>query len=68
MEMSSEDDEDGQFSKNELEHEKYQPKTSKKVSDDEPADLDMLNRCQLTRVKVLQHCMKTWFTEYATGE
>lgn len=65
--MSSEDDEDGQITKNELEDEKYNKRSGKKDADDLPADLDMLNRCQLTRAMILQNCMKSWFSDYVTG-
>jgi len=65
MEISDDESEDGQISKYEQEEEKDR-KLFKKASSpvDEPATMDGLEKCRLTRDKLAKYCMAPWFQDY----
>lgn len=65
MEISDDESEDGQISKYEQEEEKDR-KLFKKASSpvDEPATMDGLEKCRLTRNMLAKYCMAPWFQDY----
>ncbi|OSX56775.1 hypothetical protein POSPLADRAFT_1062251 [Postia placenta MAD-698-R-SB12] len=73
MEMSDEEEEDGQISKYEEQEEKERklydrydkPKTDK--DPEEPATLEALERCRVSRDMIARYCMAPWFEEFLKG-
>lgn len=65
MEISDDESEDGQISKYEQEEEKDR-KMFKKASSpvDEPATMEVLEKCRLTRDMLAKYCMAPWFQDY----
>ncbi|KAG5353608.1 hypothetical protein C0989_004716 [Termitomyces sp. Mn162] len=65
MEISDDESEDGQISKYEQEEEKERKMFSKPVfPDDQPAAIEDLEKCRLTRDLLAKHCMAPWFPDY----
>ncbi|CCM01841.1 uncharacterized protein FIBRA_03911 [Fibroporia radiculosa] len=70
MEMSDDEEEDGQISKYEEQEEKDRrlyDKFDKSKSDDEPATLEDLEKCQLSRDMLARFSMAPWFEEAVKG-
>ncbi|KAG6827815.1 hypothetical protein H0H92_010393 [Tricholoma furcatifolium] len=65
MEISDDESEDGQITKDEQDEERERKLFSKPVSvDDQPAVLEDLEKCRLTRDQLAKHCMAPWFQDY----
>jgi RNA polymerase-associated protein RTF1 len=65
MEISDDESEDGQITKYEQEEEKDRKMFKKAPSPvDEPATMDVLEKCRLTRDMLAKHCMAPWFQDY----
>ncbi|KNZ72520.1 RNA polymerase-associated protein [Termitomyces sp. J132] len=63
--LSDDESEDGQISKYEQEEEKERKMFSKPVfPDDQPAAIEDLEKCRLTRDLLAKHCMAPWFPDY----
>lgn len=67
MEMSSEDEEDGQISKLEQQEEREQRLISKAHPDEERTTLEDLVSCRLTREELSKFCMAPFFEDYVKG-
>ena len=68
MEMSDEEDEDGQISKLEQEEEREQRLVGKmKANEDQPITAEDLGTCQLTRDQISKYALHPWFEDYARG-
>ncbi|TDL27841.1 plus-3-domain-containing protein [Rickenella mellea] len=67
MEMSSDDEEDGQISKLEQEEEREARLIGKTKVDDGPTTLADLETCRLGREQLSKYCMAPWFEEYVKG-
>ncbi|KAI5120538.1 hypothetical protein M0805_004546 [Coniferiporia weirii] len=67
MEMSSEDEEDGQISKQEQQEERESRLLNKVKSDDDELTLEDLERCQLSRNNLVKFSKMPWFEEYTKG-
>ena len=63
MDMSDEEDEDGQITKYEEEDERVERRMRK----DDPITKEILQSCWLPRSKLEAHAMTPWFEEYAKG-
>lgn len=68
MEMSDDEEEDGQISKFEQEEEREQRLVGKGKTEEETATLDDLTSCQLTRDLLCRYSKHPWFEDYAKGE
>lgn len=68
MEMSSEEEEDGQISKLEEEEERDRKLYGKPQDEEGPIVLDDLLKCLLTRDKIARACLTPWFEDYVKGE
>ena len=66
MEMSDEEEEDGQISKFEEEEEKERA-LDKSKADDGPITVDDLMKARLTRDTLAKHWRKPWFEELIKG-
>ncbi|KAG6834706.1 hypothetical protein H0H93_007894 [Arthromyces matolae] len=65
MEISDDESEDGQISKFEQEEEKDRKMFNKPPSPtDQPATLDDLEKCRLSRDMLAKHCLAPWFQDY----
>ncbi|KAG6915157.1 hypothetical protein DXG01_012974 [Tephrocybe rancida] len=65
MEISDDESEDGQITKYEQEEEKERKMFSKAViPDDQPASIEDLEKCRLSRDLLAKHCMAPWFQDY----
>lgn len=64
MDMSDEEDEDGQITKYEEEDERVERRMRK----DEPITKELLQSCWLPRSRLEAHAMTPWFEDYAKGE
>ncbi|KAG6857481.1 hypothetical protein H0H87_002106 [Tephrocybe sp. NHM501043] len=65
MDISDDESEDGQISKYEQEEEKERKMFSKPAAaNDQPANLEDLERCRLSRDMLARHCMAPWFQDY----
>lgn len=63
MDMSDEEDEDGQITKYEEEDERVERRMRK----DEPITKELLQSCWLPRSRLEAHAMTPWFEDYAKG-
>ncbi|KAL1948527.1 hypothetical protein VTO73DRAFT_12602 [Trametes versicolor] len=66
MDMS-EDEEDGQITKYDEEEERDRKLYGKSNPDDEPINLEDLNKCRVTRNQIAKLCMAPWFEDYIKG-
>ncbi|KAG5644828.1 hypothetical protein DXG03_007553 [Asterophora parasitica] len=65
MEISDEESEDGQITKYEQEEEKDRKMFSKAEPElDQPATVEDLEKCRLSRDLLAKHCMAPWFQDY----
>jgi RNA polymerase-associated protein RTF1 len=67
MEMSSEEEEDGQISRLEQEEERDRKLYGQSTSDDDSLTLEDLSKCRLTRDMIAKTCMTPWFEDYVKG-
>ncbi|KAH9947753.1 hypothetical protein B0H21DRAFT_806805 [Amylocystis lapponica] len=67
MEMSDEEEEDGQISKFEEQEERERKLLNKVAADDEPITISDLNMCRLTRDQLVRYCMTPWFEDFVKG-
>ena len=67
MEMSSDDEEDGQISKFEQEEEREQRLLNKAKVDDEPITLLDLEGCRVKRDQLCKYSKRSWFEDYVKG-
>ncbi|THH04540.1 hypothetical protein EW145_g5445 [Phellinidium pouzarii] len=67
MEMSSEDEEDGQISKLEQQEERESRLLSMTKSDEEELTREDLEKCRLPRDNLVKYAKMPWFEEYAKG-
>ncbi len=71
MEVSDEDEEDGQFTKYDEEEERDRRLLSKLApapEEEHPITLEDLKSCRLTRVQITKYCMAPWFDEFVKGK
>ncbi len=68
MEMSSEDEEDGQISKQEEREEWEQRVLNQAHPEEEPITMADLEKCRLGRDQLSKFCMAPWFEDYVKGE
>lgn len=67
MEMSSEEEEDGQITKLEEEEERDRKLYGKPPAEEDAVGLDDLLKCWLSRDKIAKACMTPWFEDYVKG-
>ncbi|KAI0767480.1 plus-3-domain-containing protein [Fomes fomentarius] len=70
MEVSDEDEEDGQFTKYDEEEERDRRLLSKLApapEEEPPITLEDLKSCRLTRAHITRYCMAPWFDEFVKG-
>lgn len=67
MEMSSEDEEDGQISKQEQEEERELRLLNKSKAEDEEITMEILKQAQLSRDLLLKYSKNPWFEDYSKG-
>ncbi|KAI0922796.1 hypothetical protein AcV5_009677 [Taiwanofungus camphoratus] len=67
MEMSDEEEEDGQISKYEEQEERERKMYDKTKADDEPVALEDLNKCRISRDMLVRYLMTPWFEDFVTG-
>jgi RNA polymerase-associated protein RTF1 len=68
MEMSSEEEEDGQISRLELEEERDRRLYGRPDAEDEKLTLEDLMKCRLSRDMIAKACMAPWFEDYVKGK
>ncbi|KAG5649652.1 hypothetical protein H0H81_002686 [Sphagnurus paluster] len=68
MEISDDESEDGQITKYEQEEEKERKLFSKpEPAVDEPATMEDLEKCRLSRDSLAKYCMTPWFQDYVSN-
>ena len=67
MEMSSEDEEDGQISKQEQEEERELRLLNKSKAEDEEITMEIMKQAQLSRDLLLKYSKNPWFEDYSKG-
>ncbi|KAM6501241.1 hypothetical protein JOM56_004255 [Amanita muscaria] len=74
MEISDEESEDGQITRDDEEEEKERKLldklnggSRKPEEEDQPATLADLEKCRITRDKLVKNCVAPWFDEYVRG-
>ncbi|KAF8874836.1 hypothetical protein BD779DRAFT_1565326 [Infundibulicybe gibba] len=67
MEISDDEEEDGQISKLEQAEEREKKLLPKAIPDDEPVTMDDLEKCRLTRDMLVKYCLAPWFEDYVHG-
>ncbi|KAH8100443.1 hypothetical protein DFH11DRAFT_1525198, partial [Phellopilus nigrolimitatus] len=67
MEMSSEDEEDGQISKLEQQEERESCLLNKAKPEDEDLTLEDLEKCRLSRNKLVKYALMPWFEDFVKG-
>ena len=66
--MSDEEEEDGQFTKDDEEEERDRRLFAKPAQEEDlPISMEDLNKVRLTRDVIAKHCMSPWFEEYIKG-
>ncbi|KAH8112899.1 plus-3-domain-containing protein [Phellopilus nigrolimitatus] len=67
MEMSSEDEEDGQISKLEQQEERESRLLNKAKPEDDDLTLEDLEKCRLSRNKLVKYALMPWFEDFVKG-
>ena len=67
MEMSSEDEEDGQISKQEQEEERELRLLNKTKAEDDEVTMEVMKQAQLSRDLLVRYSKNPWFEEYSKG-